>query len=72
MNPFYQSFQQQNQNGGLPRNFQEAASSIIAQLNARHMTPEQRVRQMLQNKEMTQEQFEQLSRMADQITGRRH
>jgi len=33
--------------------------------------PRQKVQELLQNGQMTQEQFNQLSQMADQLTGRR-
>ncbi len=66
MNPLFQSFQQ-NQNGGF--NLQAALQNIAQQI-PHGMTPEQLVRQKIQNGEMTMQQFQQFSAIADQITGR--
>ena len=73
MNPFYQSFQksQNAQPRRAPRNAQEAVSSMLSYLSSIGMTPEQKVRQMLQTEEMSQAQFEQLSALADIATGRK-
>lgn len=73
MNPLYQSYQQQRQNNapGLPGNMQAAASDLLAQLAMSGMTPEQKVRELIQNGQMTQQQFEMLGRMADSMMGRR-
>lgn len=73
MNPFYQSYQK-NQNGnsdGLINHLLESSAPVLSWLKSMNMTPEQRVRQMLQTGEMSQAQFEQLSRMADKATGRK-
>lgn len=67
MNPLFQSFQQ-NQNGNL---FDwQAALQNIARSIPQGMTPEQLVRQKIQNGEMSMAQFQQFSAIADQITGR--
>lgn len=67
MNPFYRNYQQQTQQN--PFNLQAALQNLARQIPA-GMTPEQMVRQKIQNGEMTQQQFEQYARMADAITGR--
>lgn len=69
MNPLYQSYQQ-NQNGN-PGGLPKTAPEMMAFLKSRMMTPEQKVRQMLKNREMTQEQFEYLGQMADKLLGHR-
>ena len=66
MNPFYSSFQQ---NQTMPNNF---GNNLMGQLQnlARQipygMTPEQIVRQKIQNGEMSMQQFQQYSAIADQ------
>lgn len=66
MNPFYNSFQQ---NQLLPNNL---GNNLMGQLQnlARQipygMTPEQIVRQKIQNGEMSMQQFQQYSAIADQ------
>lgn len=69
MNPFYQSFQK-NQNGqpavNLPKNPQE----LMSFLTANHITPEQKVRELLQSRAMTQEQFEAYAAQANKLLGR--
>lgn len=67
MNPLFQSFQK-NQNGG-QMNFQQALMNLARSI-PQGMTPEQIVRQKIQNNEMPMEQFQQFSAIADQITGR--
>ena len=51
-------------------NMQAQIQQIQQQLQMMGQTPEQRVRTLLSNGSMTQEQFMQLSQMADQIVGR--
>lgn len=67
MNPLFQSFQN-NQGGGM--NLQNALQNLAKQIAPTGMTPEQIVRQKIQNGEMSMQQFQQLSAIADQITGR--
>lgn len=67
MNPLFQSFQN-NQGGGM--NLQSALQNLAKQIAPTGMTPEQIVRQKIQNGEMSMQQFQQLSAIADQITGR--
>lgn len=50
---------------------QAAASDLLAQLAMSGMTPEQKVRELIQNGQMTQQQFEMFGRMADSMMGRR-
>lgn len=73
MNPLYQSYQQQRQNAvpGIPGMMQGQAGDLLAQLAMSGMTPEQKVRELIQNGQMTQQQFEALGRMADSIMGKR-
>ena len=67
MNTLFQSFQN-NQGGGM--NIQSALQNLAKQIAPTGMTPEQIVRQKIQNGEMSMQQFQQLSAIADQITGR--
>lgn len=71
MNPLFESYR--NSIGQFPNGFNLSAAlqSMAAQIIPTGMTPEQIVRQKIQNGEMSQSQFEQFSRIADQITGRR-
>jgi len=68
MNPLFQSFQQSQQGSG--NGFQQAIENMAAQVRQMGMTPEQLVRQKIQNGEMTQAQFEQYRQIANKITGR--
>lgn len=68
MNPLFQSFQQSQQGSG--NGLQQAMESMAAQVRQMGMTPEQLVRQKIQNGEMTQAQFEQYRQIANRITGR--
>lgn len=66
MNPFYRNYQQQAQQ--TPFNLRSALQNIASQIPA-GMTPEQVVRQLIQGGQMTQERFDQYSRIADFLTG---
>lgn len=70
MNPFYQSFQkiQNDSKSNLPRNPKELANYLLQ----RQITPEQKVRELLQTKQMTQDQFEAFSKIADQYARRNY
>jgi hypothetical protein len=83
MNPLFERFQQKRQQAqqnvnpfSSPEAFQQASGQMMDNLNKMGMTPEARVRQLMQSGQMTQEQFGQLSQQADQIYqmlyGRRH
>ena len=74
MNSRFASFQQQQQQRqqNNPMDFTTALQNLARQIMPTGMNPEQIVRQKIQNREMTQAQFEYYSRMADQLTGRRH
>ena len=83
MNPFFERYQQkraqtqQNINPfSSPEAFQQASGQMMENLNKMGMTPEARVKQMMQSGQMSQQQFSQLSQQADQIYsmlfGRRH
>lgn len=83
MNPLFERFQQKRQQAqqnvnpfSSPEAFQQASGQMMDNLNKMGMTPEARVRQLMKNGQMTQEQFGQFSQQADQIYqmlyGRRH
>ena len=83
MNPFFERYQQkktqtqQNINPfSSPEAFQQASGQMMENLNKMGITPEARVKQMMQSGQMSQQQFSQLSQQADQIYsmlfGRRH
>lgn len=67
MNQLFQSFQKNQQNGF---NLQTELQNLARQIAPMGMTPEQIVRQKIQNGEMSMEQFQKFSAIADQITGR--
>lgn len=71
MNPLFESYK--NATGGFPQGFNLNAmlQNVMATMVPMGMTPEQVVRQKIQNGEMSQAQFEQYSRIADQVMGRR-
>lgn len=71
MNPLFQSFQTNSRNT-IPQNIQQMLNSLASQIRQMGMTPEQLVRQKIQNGEMTQAQFEQYSQIANQLTGRNY
>ena len=70
MNPLFESYR--NVTGASPAGFDlnTALQNLAARIIPTGMSPEQIVRQKIQNGEMTQAQFEQYSRIADQWTGR--
>lgn len=69
MNQFYERFQQ-NQNASNPFtnrfSLQNAMGNLMNQLNQMGMTPEARVKQLIQSGQMTQQQFNQLGQLASQ------
>ena len=67
MNPFYRNHQKQVQQ--TPMNLQGMLQNVMKQIPV-GMTPEQFVRQKIQNGEMTQQQFEQYAQIANNIMGR--
>lgn len=65
-NPIFNMFGgQRNQNGNIAQRFQEFVSQFRGD-------PRQRVQDLLNNGQMTPEQFEQYKNIADQLTGKRH
>lgn len=70
MNPFYSSFRQNQQMPQVDLN--SALQNLARQIAPTGMSPEQIVRQKIQNGEMTMQQFQQYSAMADQLMGRRN
>ena len=69
MNPLFQSFQQ-NQAAGPTQFLQQSLQNIASQVQQMGMTPEQACRQLIQNGQMSQQQFEQYRQIANQITGK--
>ena len=53
------------------QNLQQQGQAVLNQLNQMGLTPEQAVRQMLQNGGINQQQFQQYAAQADQIFGKR-
>ena len=72
MNPFFNSHKQ-NQKQGFGQNFDlnAALQNMARQIAPTGLSPEQIVRQKIQNGEMTQEQFNQFAKIADRLTGGR-
>lgn len=71
MNPFYNSFQKNSQMQPTGFNIQSALQNLARQIMPTGMTPEQIVRQKIQNGEMSMEQFQQYSAIANQLMGRK-
>jgi len=71
MNPFYSSFQKNSQMQSTGFNLQSALQNLARQIMPTGMTPEQIVRQKIQNGEMSMEQFQQYSAIANQLMGRK-
>lgn len=73
MNPFYERFQQKQTDSNpfsSPKAFQNAVNKMMANLNQMGLTPQARVQQLLQSGAMSQQEFNRLSQIANQITGR--
>lgn len=71
MNPLFKSYQEkanpvQNTLQGLVQSLMPQGMTL-QQIVPNGMSAEQRVRQMIQNKEMTQDQFQELGQMATQL-----
>lgn len=71
MNPLYKSYQETQAAKAPPANLNEMLQSFASKVLPKGISAEQMVRQMIQNGQMTQAQFEQLASVADQWTGRR-
>ena len=72
MNPFFNSHQQNQRQGFGPGfDLNSALQNLARQIAPTGMSPEQIVRQKIQNGEMTQEQFNQFASIADRLTGRK-
>lgn len=71
MNPFFNSHQQ-NQQQGFGQNFDlnTALQNLARQIAPTGMSPEQIVRQLIQNEKMTPDQFNQYATIANKLTGR--
>lgn len=67
MNPFYNSYQKNQQMGLNGMNLQSALQNLASQIAPMGLTPEQIVRQLIQNDKMSIQQFQQYSAMADQM-----
>lgn len=73
MNPFYQRFQRNQEISNpfsSPQALQNAASQMMNSLAQMGMTPQAKVQQLIQNGQMTQDQFSMLAQIADRLTGR--
>lgn len=62
---------QQNTPFGSVEQFKQQYDQLSANLNQNGISPEAYVNQLINTGQMTQEQFIQFSRMADQILGRK-
>lgn len=72
MNPFFNSHQQNQQQGfGSGFDLNAALQNMARQIAPSGMSAEQIVRQKIQNGEMSQEQFNQFASIADRLTGRK-
>ena len=72
MNPFFNSHQQNQQQGfGSGFDLNSALQNMARQIAPSGMSAEQIVRQKIQNGEMSQEQFNQFASIADRLTGRK-
>lgn len=69
MNQFFNS-RPQNQTQGF--DFNAALQYLARQIAPTGMTPEQIVRQLIQNEKMTPDQFNRYAQIANQLTGRRN
>ena len=71
MNPFFNSHMQ-NQQQGFGQNFDlnSALQNLARQIAPTGMSAEPIVRQKIQNREMSQEQFNQYAAIANKLTGR--
>jgi len=71
MNQFFNSHTQNQQQGFGPNfDWNSAIQNMARRIAPTGMTPEQIVRQKIQNGEMSQEQFNQFAKIADKLTGR--
>lgn len=70
MNPLFTSFQKNQQGSNAGFDLQSALRNLANQIAPTGMTPEQIVRQKIQNGEMSQAQFEQYRQIANRLTGR--
>jgi len=72
MNPFFNSHQQNQQQGFGPGfDLNSALQNLARQIAPTGMSAEQIIRQKIQNGEMSQEQFNQFASIADRLTGRK-
>ena len=67
MNPLFASYQKKNNQQSQPFDLQNALQNLAKQIAPTGLSPEQIIRQKIQNGEMTQAQFEQLGKTADAI-----
>lgn len=76
MNPLFNKFNQNNDPVSMMfgnfQNFQQQFNAFSSQFSGpNQISPQQRVQQLLQSGQMTPQQFEQLSQMANAIMGRK-
>lgn len=73
-NPLFDALNAKNQNGSNFGNFglQNQFQNFVNQFNRNsNITPQERVQQLLDSGQMSQEQFNNLRQMANQITGKK-
>lgn len=71
MNPFFNSHRQNQQQGFGPGfDLNSALQNLARQIAPTGMSPEQIVRQLIQNEKMTPDQFNRYAQIANQLTGR--
>ena len=72
MNPLYQSYRkdQRDQNGP-PQNLNAMLQNVAQQIAPSGMSPEQIVRQLMRNNQLSQAQFDWAAKIADSCTGGR-
>ena len=68
MNPLFDQYGRKNQNGFM-NGFAQFASNFRRNSNK---SPEDAVKELIENGQMTQEQFEQYKNIANQITGKHY
>lgn len=76
MNPLFNALNKQNQNGNLLdnfSNFQNRFNEFAAQFSRNSkITPQQKVQEMLNSGQMSQEQFNNFREIANRITGKHY
>lgn len=71
MNPLYEAYKKQRDAYAPPANLNEMLQNLASRFIPQGMSAEQMVRNLIQNRQMTQEQFARYSEIADRWTGRK-